>query len=246
VNDVNGFSLLVGVGAILGLTLVFLRSPADRAVHNLQAAFGVLLGALIGARAGFVWAYAPAFANRPQEMWMFWHGGLSGPGAVFGALVMVGLLAALSQRSVWQAADAWLAPLLPPLVVMSWLAAWIDGVAYGAALPSDSFLAISTPPDGTPRWPLQWAAALLCWLLLGSEETSRRRTFPGQRSARMLLTLGWVLLLFSVLRVDPRPLWYGLPYDLWAALAIWLLGVIAFFVAWIFWRRSFGFTAEEK
>ncbi|MCA1954051.1 MAG: prolipoprotein diacylglyceryl transferase [Anaerolinea sp.] len=233
---VNSFSLWIGVGAVLGLVLVFWRAPAEQAVQNLCAAFGVLVGALMGARAAFVWAYAAAFANRPQQMWMVWLGGLSGPGAVLGALLMVGLLALLLRRSVWQAADAWLAPLLPPLVVMSWLAAWTAGVAYGAALPSDSLLAVATPPDGSPRWPLQWVAALLCWLLLGAEETSRRRFFAGQRSARMVLTLGWVLLLFSVLRVDPRPMWYGLPYDLWAALAIWLLGVVLFFAAWASWR----------
>ncbi len=244
------FSLLVGLGAGLGLVQVFLRSQPENRALNLGAALGVLLMALLGARLAFVLVYAPVFAADPSQAWMFWRGGLSWPGALGGGLLAVLLLALGLRQPLARAVDAWLLPLLAPLAVMTWLAAWAVGVAYGASLPADSFWAVRSLPDGEWRWPLQLSAALLCWLLPGLEERSPLCAGPGQRSAMVLFALGWVQLIFSVLRFDPRPLWHGLFWDVWAALALLLvsllLGVLAFWLPVLRARRVPVSVVEEE
>ena len=88
------FSLMVGLGASLGLLRVLRVSPAATRLRWLTGGLITLAGALIGARAGFVIAYHQYYFAHTQEILRIDQGGLSWPGAIIGAILFawIGLL----------------------------------------------------------------------------------------------------------------------------------------------------------
>jgi prolipoprotein diacylglyceryltransferase len=86
-------SLLLGLGTLTGLLLACWRAPQKELPEYLDAGFWVLVGALIGSRAGSVlvnWAYYQAHAG---EVFQVWKGGLSGIGALVGGVVAIFVVA---------------------------------------------------------------------------------------------------------------------------------------------------------
>ncbi len=200
----NGFAIVLGLGAALGL----LRVSRQRSGQWLDAALLVLLGALLGARLGYVLVHLPYYALHPAEMLALRAGGLSGGGAAVGWALGLLFSALIHRVSVLRLAD-WLYPLLPPLAVAGYLASWLAGVAYGPELPVDTWWGILAPDESgllAPRWPLQPAAAMALlvfyWLM--------ERLIPIPRPSGWLFSLAatWYIvvdLVVSLLRADPQP-----------------------------------------
>jgi phosphatidylglycerol:prolipoprotein diacylglycerol transferase len=202
----NLFALLVGLGASAGLASVLWRSgDSQRGPRLVQAGLVVLLGAFLGGRVGFVladWAY---FQFHLLEIPQTWLGGISGVGALAGGLLAYYPASLTAKRPFYFTIDR-LYPMLAPLAVSAWLAAWAAGTAYGPivekawwALPArDEWGAIAL------RWPLQLAGAILTILLFGLIDSySRRLKHPGQLGSLGLLALILPFFGLSYMRADP-------------------------------------------
>ncbi len=81
----NDYSLLVGLGAMLGLWRMA-RGVKD-AERWLDAGLLALAGALVGGRAGYVALHGSYYAAHVLEALQVWQGGLSAAGALAGGLL---------------------------------------------------------------------------------------------------------------------------------------------------------------
>jgi prolipoprotein diacylglyceryltransferase len=244
---VNGFSILLGLGASFGLACVVIQAqnPPERQ-RLVDAGLVVLLGALIGGRAFYVagnWAY---FQPRLIETFQVWLGGFSAAGALAGGLLALFPAAIQAGFSPAALADR-LLPLLPPLAVSAWLACWQAGSAYGPeaagawwALPArDEWGAIA------PRLPVQLLAALLSLGVFAAVEWFKPRfARPGQAASLGFAGLVLVLLAASLLRVDPVPTWLDRRWDSWTGAGLVLVAL--FFCLGVFSPKTGRFLGKIK
>lgn len=222
----NFFSLILGVGASLGLVRVLQASPAAERFRWLSAGLITLIGSLIGARLGFIIAYAGYFKINVYETLMFWQGGLSWPGAVVGAYLFARFAVVLIRKPYTLVLDK-LSVLLLPIATAVWLGCWKAGIAYGQVLETGTWWGILTKDESgleAIRVPVQPAAALSLLLILGITEWIIVRSQPlGVKNSIIGLVFSLHALLFSFMRVDPVQRFLSLRLDSWAAILI-LLG----------------------
>ena len=240
------FSLLIGIGAALGLLQVARHAPSTQTVTWMNAGLYVLVGALVGARIDFVLMHLGYFQAHPLEGPQIWLGGLGWPGALLVGLLVAALIAYDRELSLAFTLDC-LAPLAIPLAIGAWLGSWRAGSAYGPLLAEGAPFAMLTPMGNgllAPRLPVQLLATLsllVCFVWLELKPLPLER--PGQSTAFSILVLSANLLFFSLLRDDPAPLWRGLRPDVWAAIAFTGLSVLSF--AATFWPSRAPKVAAE-
>jgi phosphatidylglycerol:prolipoprotein diacylglycerol transferase len=208
----NGFAIVLGIGAALGL----LRVSRQRSGKWLDAGLLVLLGTLLGARLGYVLVHLSYFSQHPAEIAAVRAGGLNGGGAAVGWILGLLLAAAIQRVAVLRLAD-WLYPLLPPLAVAGYLGCWLAGVVYGPELPVGTWWGVPAPDESglvALRWPLQLAAALA--LLVFYSLMERMMPLPRPSGWLFSLAASWYVivdLVVSLLRADPQPSWGRLHFD---------------------------------
>ncbi len=239
------FSLITTAGAILGLTLTAWRSP-ERKIFHINAGIGVTLGALVGARAGFVlrnWEY---FQSHAPEIPQVWLGGLTWPGAFLGGILTLGLVSLAAKQPPGKLADT-LLPLLGALTASIWLACWAEGVAYGP--PAEGWWSVPVRNqfgEVGERWPLQAVGATLSVLTVAGAKTLRGGRWspaPGRSAILGVGGISLVNLVLSLLRVDPSPYLWGLRWESVFALASTVASGVAFFT--LFPLREDTEEAEE-
>ena len=230
----NSFSILIGLGASIGLAWVAWRSErvegeSIRTVRNrLNAGLIALAGALVGGRISFVIINWPYFQINFAEVAEVWLGGLTWAGALAGCLVSVGLFAWLNDLSLGRRADG-LLPLARTVTLTAWLVCWQAGCAYGPVVTNRSWGVPARDEAGqvAARLPLQLAGAMLTlgtfWLVDFLRPHLRRR---GQAASLAFLGISAQLLTLSFLRADPVPLWNGLRLDSWAGLVYSFIAVL--------------------
>jgi prolipoprotein diacylglyceryltransferase len=232
---------LIGLGAVTGLAWTAALAPDKHTARWIDQGLWLLLGALLGGRLVHVittWGY---YGERPLDIPQVWLGGLSGPGALAGGLLTLGLVALLTRQKLGVLADGYL-PLAAALVVSAWLASWADGAAYGAETSAWWGLpARNEWGDLTRRMPLQMIAALLSLVVFWSANRYSDPFRPGQASSLATIGLGMLILAVSLVRADPSPTWAGLRPESWAGLTFILLAAGAYLVSrfplrWV--RRS--------
>jgi phosphatidylglycerol---prolipoprotein diacylglyceryl transferase len=207
-KELNVFAVILAFGAALGL----LRISRQRSGQWLDAGLLILLAVLLGARAGFVFERFAYYSTQPAEIFLFQAGGLSGNGAVVGALAGLCLAAVIHRASPLRLAD-WLYPLIPSVGIAVYLACWQAGAAYGPQVPP-GFWGVPSPDEGgqiAPRWPIQLLAALALivfyWLI------ELRVPLPRPSGWLSSLALAWLIaidLVVSLLRAAPAPRLAGL------------------------------------
>lgn len=226
------FSILIALGAGLGLYQIYRLAPARLALSRLDAAVVTLLAGLVGARVFFLILNRGYYLERPLEA--IQPGGLRWEGAVLGALLALPVLAIRSRTGLAELADN-LAHLLPPLAVAAWLGCWQAGCGCAPAVDGHPFWAIPSPDESglvSARFPLQPAAALLLaleFLLAHAWSASGKR--PGLLASSFGLALGVNLLVFSLFGAESAPLWRGWRLASWGAAALALLSLAAVLVA---------------
>lgn len=216
----NGFSLLLGIGAALGLLQIIRRVPDNLSLPWTGAGVGLLVAALAGARAAYVWLYPAYYTAHPESVWQLSEGGLAWPGALAGALTAFFIASLFLRAPLGVAADIF-APMFVTVAVTSWLGAGFSGTAYGAEIhPALPWAIPSTEPEGalTYRWPLQLVAALTLFLLAWSFEhrSANWRSFEVRAGVAGLLLAGHTAL-FSFWRADGGLAFNGLRLDYVAA-----------------------------
>lgn len=230
----NGFSLLLGIGAALGLLQIIRRVPDNLSLPWAAAGLGLLAAALAGARVAYVWLYPAYYAAHPESVWQLSEGGLAWPGALAGALAAFFLAALFLRAPLGVAADIF-APMFITVAVTAWLGAGFSGTAYGAEVhPALPWAIPSTEPEGalTYRWPLQLIAALTLFLFAWSfERRSVGWRLPEMRAGVAGLLLAGHTALFSYWRADGGLAFNGLRLDYAAAAllaGLCTLGLIIF------------------
>jgi len=218
------YSLLLGAGASLAVWQAARSSdPLLARGRWANAALGILLAALIGARLGYTWLNWEYYRLHPLEMLNLRQGGLWAPGAVLLACLTLPLLARLIDHPMDKTADR-LSAMLMPLAVAGWLGCWVSGCAV------DVF-------STAAHFPAALAAALihligsagLRWFDRPSAGRRLSRGVPGAAAALELALFSLVMLGFSFIRTDPAPLWAGWRPDAWAWLFFCLFAVALWF-----------------
>lgn len=232
----NIYSLLLGIGASLGLLQIVQRAPEKQALRWLAAGFGLLAAGLVGARAGYVALNPAYYQSHPETAWQLTQGGLSWPGALLGGLAAFFLAVLLLRAPLGLAADIF-APAFVYVAITAWLGASFTGIAYGSEISSLSMWAIpSNLPDGVLvyRWPLQLtAAATLFYIIWRHERKSEKWKANGARACASGLLLSGHTALFSHWRADGGLVYSGVRVDLAAAAllaGLCLLGLLVLLV----------------
>jgi prolipoprotein diacylglyceryltransferase len=184
---------------------------------------------LVGARLAFVLAHLTYFTTRRNEILNISAGGLWWPGALAGGLftiVMVGIVQKHKDRLNLDIFSVFILPM----GVSFWLASWFAGVAYGARLDPSVWWGVPIL-DITgvilPRVPVQPAAALTLFLILGAIEWRLKKQLPAGRSMGILLLAAGVhTFLFSLMRDDPVQTLLGIRLDTWASILFTLMAAI--------------------
>lgn len=244
---VISFSLLIGIGASLGLLQVTRRVPETQAVRWVAAGLAVLAAGLIGARLNFALLHPDLFADAPLDILRIGLGGLNWPGALLFGLFGLAVAALALRLPLGLVADA-LMPLFPSVAVMTWLGCGQASCAYGTEIPANSIWALRLSDEQgllAYRWPLQLAAAatllLLTWRVdRGSAGIDR---LVGWQASSVGLALALHTLLFSWLRADSPPVWRSLRLDL--AVAIFLAVISAIGLGWLGLKQLKASFAEK-
>lgn len=238
------FSLIVGLGATLGVWQVARSAPPRETSRWVDAALFSLLLALLGARMMYVALEWPYFAGQPLEMFQIWLGGFAWPGALLGWLAGVGLAALLWRKPFSAVADG-LSPMLVPLSAGILLGCWGSGCAYAPALPQGDWRGILAPDERgilAPRLPLQ---PLLAMGYIGFAALVTALLRPPRSSGlyASFLLLGLALTAFITALASSQPTRQagGLPLDAWFALG---LGSAA--VLWIAWDLAHRWITERR
>lgn len=228
------FSVILSLGAILGLSLTVWRADS-RKIFYMDVGIGLMLGAALGARAGFVlrnWGY---FQTSAAEIPQIWLGGLTWPGAGIGTFLALLAISLATKHHLGELADA-LLPLIGALTVSLWLAAWADGNIYGP--PTTAWWGMPTANqfgEIARRWPLPALGAILSGLLVLAAEWARAKVwskFPGRSAALGALGVSLTNLIISLFRVDPAPYFRGLRWGSWFAIFFVIASSVALFFLW--------------
>ena len=229
----NGYSLLLGVGAALGLMQIVQRVPEMQSLRWVIAGLGLLAAGLAGARASYVWLFPTYYRATPQAAWQITQGGLAWPGALIGGMAAMFIAALLLRAPLGLAADVF-APLFIYVAITAWLGAAFSGIAYGIEVYQAAPWALpSNQPDGylVYRWPLQLTAALtLFYIIWRFDRRSEDWRIPGSRAGASGLLLAGHTALFSSWRDDGGLIFNSLRVDYAAAgllAGLCLLGLLA-------------------
>ena len=227
---VYSFSLLLGIGAAVGLWQIAKRSEEPKRKTNLDTSLWVLLAGLIGGRiwyAALNWEY---FRENLREILLIYRGGLSWVGAFVGGILTLYIITRRKKVFFLSNADAMI-PLVIGLTVGAWLGCWASGCAYGIA--GNSWWALPAWDEWgvlENRWPVQLVGALLSlgiYWLVGTKRVPVRR--EGQAASTLLFGISLVMFALTYVRADPVPVWNGLRWDAWAALISALISSMIYF-----------------
>lgn len=235
---VNAFSLMLAVGAGLGLVHVLRGTPEATSRRWILAGALMLLAGFLGARLGYALLHEPYFDAHPEEIFQFWLGGLSWPGALPACLFAAFLLAFAWRIPVGLVIDR-LAGMVFPVAAAAWIGCWLVGAAYGSPVHENAWYGLMVQDESGAamlRFPVQPLAAVvlsLTYVLLPRPRPGRP-VEPGVSGLGALMALGLNQILFSALVDVPGPLWNGQRIETWAALALAAGSALALFIT----RRS--------
>jgi phosphatidylglycerol:prolipoprotein diacylglycerol transferase len=242
---VYAFTLVLALGATLGLLWVAWRTPDKEILYTLDVGLLVLLGGMLGGRVAFVAANWVYYQSHLQEILAVHHGGYSWTGALAGGVLALVLVAAVKQASLGRLADAML-PLLATLTIAGWLGCWLDGCAYGPRTDQWwGFPVMNEWGQTALRLPTQLLGAVLTLVLFGLLDWSRawlagrgRSHRPGTFASLGVLLLSLEMFALSYVRVDPSHMWNGFRLEAWAALGFAVLAALALGISLLLPKRD--------
>jgi phosphatidylglycerol:prolipoprotein diacylglycerol transferase len=165
----DSYPWIMTLGAITSLFwLGLVESPSKQSkqlsspISRIDSGLVALVLGLIGARLIFVLMYWHYFTFHVDEILQFWNGGLSWVGGAIGALIALGIFAAIKGQSFWELIDIL---ALPATIIgfCAWFGCLMDACSYG----KEATLGLITPlaPDNLGeklnRWPVQGSGAIL-------------------------------------------------------------------------------------
>ena len=242
------FSVLLGLGALMGMLLIVWKAPKKETSRYLDAALVILFCALLVSRAGYVAVHFPYYQIHPGEMIQVWKGGLSGIGALAGGALAILILAGWWRGSTGAMADIFL-PLVGTLTITAWLGCWMDSCGYG--LPAKAWWALPARDEWgvlAYRVPVQLMGAIVTLVIIWFLDwVSKRISIPGVSACLGVFLIAAEIFALSFLRADSTPIWHGLRLDAWGAIGLMLFCLVTGVVLLFRWkkRRSLSPLDEE-
>ena len=225
---------MIGIGASIGIWRIYQTAPLEQRSEYLNDGLLVQFMMLVGSRLGYVVQYWHYYRSAQREIFLLEQGGLTLWGAIAGGFLGFVIVVLISERQVFQIADA-ISPMLPPLTIFTWLASWRMGVAYGEIAPREAWWTLPSVDEFgqlTYRFPLQIAVAVATLLpFLWLETAKPFNGIVGMQAAMSVLVLGGVLSMFTLQRADAEVLiWQQSPALLSSGI---LLGIGILSFVWI-------------
>lgn len=220
VNLDSLYSILIGLGATLGLWRLYSRCEPPQRNKYLGIGIWALCGGLLGARTGFVLTHLHYFSIHRDALAKFWLGGLNGFGAIAGSILFILIAARILHLRPLKALDL-MSSLVLPLGVMAWLGGWAVGSAYGPTLAPGTWwgmMIIDETGLSSLRVPLQPIASITLFIVISIVERKTGNMGYGFMFGWVGLTLSLHTLVFSWLRADAVQILFGLRLDVWLAL----------------------------
>jgi prolipoprotein diacylglyceryltransferase len=229
------FSLLISIGAVLGLGWSVFSIKEKQALRMIDTALGVLVGGVAGSRIAFVAMHWSYYRGHLLEIPQVWVGGLSGVGALCGALLAWFLIGWISQQNLAVLADQFF-PSLMLVTVAAWLGGWLEGIAYGPQVTGSGWGLWARDEWGlySLRFPTQLVGVFLTLGLFWFIEARRFscKWLPGWAGAWGFLGVSIFYCGLSFLRSDPILFWNGLRLDTWGSLGLVIVAVFFLFLQW--------------
>ncbi len=210
---------------VAGLVWITWQVPKKQAAGLIDQALGVFLLGLAGSRLVYVLAHWDYYQAHIPDAFQIWSGGLSGIGAILGALLGISVVAVILRGSPALLADQ-LLRLGLCLTLAAWLGCWFTGCCYGPVIASGRGLpVIDEWGNYQIRWPTQLVGALTTMVELWLLERIRPavKLYPGGLAALGSLGISLQLLILSYFRVDPTPFWHSMRSDAWGALVLLII-----------------------
>jgi len=127
---IYSYTVVMAMGIIGGIGLINWSTRRIGLPDWVDALLVLLLAAVIGGRAGFLFSHWAYFQQQPQEAWQFWQGGLSYQTALLAGLLALAGWTFVKKRSFHRYASAF-APAFILVAIFGWAACWFEGCAYG-------------------------------------------------------------------------------------------------------------------
>ncbi len=214
------YSILIGLGATLGLWRVYSKAESSQRNKYLGIGIWTLCGSLLGARLGFIIMHSHFFSNHREALARFWLGGMNGFGAIIGAILFILIAARVLHMHTLPTLDL-MSSMVLPLGVMVWLGCWAAGTAYGRILEPGTWWGMMISDESgsiSLRMPLQPMASITLYVILYIIEWQTRHAGSGLIFTWIGLGLSLHIFMFSFLRSDPIQTLFGWRLDSWLAL----------------------------
>ena len=225
------YTILIDAGIAAALAWLYFTAPAGRGTRRLDAGLAATVGAFTGARLLYIIIHGDYYLPHLEEIFRFWQGGLSWPGAVAGGLLGAGWLARRRHEPLAAVLDAGALPIAL-LGLLGWGGCLAAGCAYGYEAPPGAWLATQAPDLyglTLPRFPTQlfglgWSVLALALVAL----TPRRAWRSGARGALALALVALGMFALAFTRGDPAPLIGGTRGDIVGSGLVFGLAAAAF------------------
>lgn len=248
--DITTYGLMVALAFMtLWLTTVTrgraLGYPPDF-IQNLLTL--IVLTAMVGARALYVFIYWDYFSEHPSEI-VFSREGYVFVGGLIGSVAASAIFIKWNNRSALGVADLF-APYVPLAHAIGRFGCFLYGCCYGGLCsmpwgvrfpegsPIHQKLVAEGLIDATSAWslpvhPTQLYEMLFNLLIfMGILALRRVQTFRGQLAMAYIMSYGVARFIVEVYRVDPRGEWAGMSTSQWISIVFLFGGVFGTLVLW--------------
>lgn len=230
---------ILGFLASYGLTVYQMRKGpgpgvTKEAVDDLF--FYLIIGLIVGARLGYALFYNFSFyIQKPLEVFMVWHGGMSFHGGLAGALI-AGIIVIIRKRLPFRATTDLIIPTAPIGICLGRLGNFINGELFGQ--PATVPWAMVFPQGGpVPRHPSQLYEAffegLVLFIILWFYKDKKKRN--GDVFAMFLILYGFFRTFCEFFRLPDVQLGYVLgPFSMGQILSLIMAAIGMFLKFWLF------------
>ena len=207
---IHTYGLFVALGFLSAVFWTLHEAKRAGLDHELlpDAAFRILIGAILGARLFYVLLSPGRFLDNPLEILMFWKGGLVFSGGLVGG-TLLGVLYGLRKK---QPILRWMDCIAPAVALgqaLGRLGCFSAGCCYGRETDLPWAVTFSDPvclaPTGLPLHPTQlYHAASVFLIFLVLLAVRSRLTTPGRRTGLFLVLFATARVIIEQFRADFR------------------------------------------